>query len=341
MAETAVAPQVAPPERVPFFQRFRNLGVLAVLLLLVVGSAIFTPQHTFVGPANIRTLLALGAEFGVIALAVGVLMIAGEFDLSVGSILGLTALVFTLVIGPTGSPFLAAIVALLAGVTLGALNGLIVVRGRIVSFVATLGTMLSYRGLAEIISGGKMRTVDVAASPLFMKLTGGVLFGVIPAPAIWFVLIAVVLFFLLAKSKFGNWIYSTGDNAQAARAMGVRTDLVKMTCFALVGALCAFAAVLQMARVSAFSVHMGAGWEMRTVAAAVVGGTSLTGGRGSMFGIFLGTLVIIVVDNMISQLRLAYEYTYIVFGLVIIGGVLLDLWIEKQTQRSAAASANK
>jgi simple sugar transport system permease protein len=341
MAQTALAPEAAPPERLPFFQRFRNLGVLAVLLLLVVGSAIFTPEHTFVGPANIRTLLALGAEFGLIALGVGILMIAGEFDLSVGSILGLCALVFTLVIGPTGSPMIATLVALLAGVMLGIINGVIVVRGHIVSFVATLGTMLSYRGLTEIISGGKMRTVDVEASPLFMKLTGGVLFDVIPAQAIWFVLVAVVLFFLLAKSKFGNWIYATGDNAQAARAMGVRIDLVKTACFALVGALCAFAAVLQMARVSAFSVHMGQGWEMRTVAAAVVGGTSLKGGRGSMLGIFLGTLVIIVVDNMISQLRLAYEYTYIVFGLVIIGGVLLDLWIEKQALRSAAASANK
>ena len=155
--------------------------------------------------------------------------------------------------------------------------------------------------------------------------------------AVWFILFAIILYLLLDHGKFGNWIYSTGANVRVARAMGIKTGQVKIICFMIVGFMSAFAAVLQITRVNAFSVHMGTGWELQAVAAAVVGGCSLQGGRGSMIGIVLGTFVIVVVDNMISQLRLPYEYTYMVYGLVIILSVLLDLWIEKQTQRMAKA----
>jgi ribose/xylose/arabinose/galactoside ABC-type transport system permease subunit len=338
MTQTAVTTPGRKPRRMPLLFQFRSGGVLAVLLLLVAGSAILTPHHTFVGPANLRTLFALGSEFGVMALGVGILMIAGEFDLSVGSILALTAFVFSTVLAGTGHALLAVLAALVVGLALGVLNGVIVVRGHVVSFIATLGTMLSLRGLTEILSGGTVLTVPVAEHPVFLQVFTGDLFGIIPAQFIWFLFGAVILYFLLGRSGFGNWIYATGDSKQAARAMGVRTGLTKIICFALVGFLCAFAAVLQTARLTAFSVHMGEGWELRAVAAAVIGGTSLQGGRGSMLGIFLGTLVILVVNNMISQLRLAYEYTYIAFGLVILAGVLIDLWIEKQSQRAATAS---
>ncbi len=336
MADTALGSSARKEKGTPLLLRFRVVGVLAVLLALVIGSAIFTPQHTFVGIANLRTLMALGAEFAVIPLGIGVLMIAGEFDLSVGSILAVCAFVFTMTLEALGNAFLATLVALICGTLLGALNGLIVVRGNIVSFIATLGTMLSLRGLTEILSRGIVRTVLVAEHPVFLAVTTGQVGGIFPAQAIWFLLIAAFLYFVLGRSRFGNWIYATGDNVQAARAMGIHTGTVKIICFAGVGLLCALAAVLQTARLTAFSVHMGEGWELRAVAAAVVGGASLQGGRGSMLGIFLGTLIIVVVDNMISQLRLAYEWTYIVFGLVTLGAVLLDLFIEGQIQRASA-----
>jgi simple sugar transport system permease protein len=306
----------------------------------VIGSALFTPEHTFVGAANLKTLLALGSELGVIALGVGVLMIAGEFDLSVGSVLVICAFVFTLALGAIGNAFVAALCALACGTLLGALNGVIVVRGNIVSFVATLGTMLSLRGLTEILSGGTIRTVPVNLHPIFLQVFTGELGGIIPAQFIWFVFVAVILYFVLGRGRFGNWIYATGDNAQAARAMGINPGLTKTICFALVGLLCGLAAVLQTARLTAFSVHMGEGWEMRTVAAAVVGGTSLQGGRGSLLGIFLGTLIINVVDNMIGQARLAYEWTYMAFGLVTLASVLLDLWIGRRIDGASTGGSS-
>ena len=311
--------------------------MLAVLLGLVAGAAIVTPHHTFILEMNIKTLLALGSEFGVVALGIGVLMIAGEFDLSVGSVLAFCSFIFASMIGVGANPFVAALITLACGALVGTIHGLITVKANIVSFVATLGGMLTWRGLTEILSGGTMRSIALDEHSLFVQLFAGQLGGVIPAQFIWFVFFAVVLYLVLNRGGFGNWIYATGDNAQAARAMAINTDRVKIVCFVLVGLTVAFAAVIQTTRSTAFSVHMATGWELQAVAAAVVGGTSLRGGRGSMIGIFLGALIIVVLDNMVGQARLPYEWTYVAFGLVILGSVLLDLFIEKRVQRTAAA----
>jgi ribose/xylose/arabinose/galactoside ABC-type transport system permease subunit len=120
----------------------------------------------------------------------------------------------------------------------------------------------------------------------------------------------------------------------AARAMAINTGMVKIACFIIVGLLCGFAGVIQTTRLAAFSSRVGTEWELRAIAAAVVGGVSLRGGRGSMVGIFLGALIIMIIENMVVLARLAYEWTYMVFGLVIIFSVLLDLLIEKQIQKA-------
>ncbi len=319
----------------PLFSRFRNIGVLAVLLGLFVGAGVLTPHHTFVGEANLRSLFSVGSEFGIVARGIGILMIAGEFDLSVGSVLALCSFIFASLVGFGINPFVAMLVTLACGALVGTIHGLIVVKAHVVSFVATLGGMLTWRGLTEILSGGTMRNIALDEQSTFVQVFTGEIGGVVPAQCVWFVLFAVVLYLVLNRGRFGNWIYATGDNAEAARSMAINTGLVKIICFILVGLTVAFAAVIQTTRSTAFSVHMATGWEFNAVAAAVVGGTSLRGGRGNLIGIFLGALVIIIIDNMVGQLRLAYEYTYVVFGLVILGSVLLDLFIEKRVQRAA------
>ena len=320
-----------------FFVRFRNAGVLAVLLVLVVGAAILTPQHTFIGAANLKLLSSQAPEFGIVALGVGVLMVAGEFDLSVGAVLTFCSFVFAWLLALPVNPFVAAGITLACGAAIGMINGLITVKAKVVSFIATLGAMLSYRGLVQILSGGKMRTVALDQEPVFVQLLTGRLGGIVPVQVLWFILFAVILFFVLNRGRLGNWIYATGDNAMAARAMAVDTDLVKIVCFVIVGSLVAFASVLQTVRVTTFNTHMATGWELQAVAAAVVGGTSLLGGRGSMVGVFLGAVIIMVIDNMIGQARLASEWTYMAFGLVLLAAALLDLAIEKRIQRAAVA----
>ncbi|GAB4545889.1 MAG: ABC transporter permease [Anaerolineae bacterium] len=319
-----------------FFVRFRNVGVLAILVVLVVGAAIATPEHNFIRSANLKTLLSLGSEFGIVVLGVGVLMIAGEFDLSVGSVLAFCSLIFVLLIELPVNPFVAALITLLCGALVGTLTGLIVVKAKVVSFIATLGAMMFWRGLTLMLSGGTMRAAVLDDYPLFVNLFTGKLGGV-PAQGIWFVLFAVVLGLILHNRRFGNWIYATGDNVLAARAMAINTDAVKIVCFIIVALLVAFVAIIQTTRLAAFSSRVGTGWELRAVAAAVVGGVSLRGGRGSMIGIFLGALVIMVIENMVGLARLPYEWTFMVLGLVTLGAVLLDLYIERQVQQARAA----
>jgi simple sugar transport system permease protein len=145
--------------------------------------------------------------------------------------------------------------------------------------------------------------------------------------------VGLVLGILLHFHKFGNWVYATGDNREAARAMGINTDRVKMICFTIVGILCALVAIMQIIRVSSFFSRAGDGWELKAVAASVVGGTSLMGGIGSMVGIFCGTLIIVVIENALTMLRIPYSWTYVVFGLVIIFSVLSNFYMERRRLR--------
>lgn len=318
-----------------FLVRNRVGGVFAILVAVVVFFTLYSPDNNFIRVANLKLLGAYGSEFGIVAIGVGLLMIAGEFDLSVGSVLAFCMLVFTWTNELSINPFIGLLITLAAGVMTGLINGLITVRGKIVSFITTLGAMWFWRGLTLMLSRGEMQAIHLDAYPLFTQLFIGKWFGFFPAQFFWFLLLVVILTLVLHFRRFGNWIFSTGDNALAARSMAINTDMVKIMCFSIVGVLTAFAAVLQTTRLSAFSSRVGEGWELMAIAAAVVGGTSLRGGIGNMIGIFLGALIIIVIENALVPSRLPYEWTFIVFGIVILFSVLLDLFIEKRVQRSS------
>lgn len=320
-----------------FLIRSRIVGVVAILIVVLLVATLYSPGNNFLRAANLRSLTSLGSEFGIVVLGVGLLMIAGEFDLSVGSVLAFCTLIFTFLLEFSINPFLATLLTLACGALIGMINGLITVKLRIVSFVTTLGAMMFWRGFTLILSGGVMRSAEVAGFPAFVNVFIGKLGDNLPAQAIWFLLFAIILTLILHFRRFGNWVYATGNNVLAARSMAINTDMVKIACFMIVGFLVAFAAVIQTARLAAFSSRVGTGWELRALAAAVVGGTSLRGGRGSMVGIFLGALIIIIIENALVLVRLPYEWTYMVFGVVIVFSVLLDLFIERRIQRSAAA----
>jgi simple sugar transport system permease protein len=311
------------------FLAYRSSSIFLVFIGLVLLFAVYS-QYRFISPANIKVLLALGSEFNIVALGVGLLMVSGEFDLSVGSILVFCSFVFIRLFEMGTSLFLAGSVTLGAGALLGFLNGLITAKARIPSFITTLGTMMLWRGVTLILSQGFQRPFDSAASPLLGSVLTGKIGGILPVQVVWFVAFGVVLAMLLHFHKFGNWVYATGDNKEAARAMGINTDRAKIICFVIVGLLCAFVAVMQIVRVSTFSSRAGDGWELKAIAASVVGGTSLMGGIGSMVGIFLGALTISVIENGLVVMRIPYFWTYIVFGLVIISSVLSSRYLEKR-----------
>ena len=318
--------------RLDSFLNFRAMGVLAILIILVVGLAIFSPGHNFIRMSNMETLLSYGSEFAIIVLGIGLLMIAGEFDLSIGSVLAFCSFVFVWLFEIGLHPFLAAIITLACGAVTGLINGLITVKTKVLSFVVTLGTMMFWRGLTLMISGGTMRSAVVSDYKFFTAATTGRIGNFFPVQAVWFIVFAIIFGLLLHKNKFGNWIFSTGDNENAARSMCINTDMVKITCFIIVGLLCAFSAVTLTTRSAAYSSRIGTGWELKAMAGAVVGGTSLRGGRGNMIGIFFGALVIVVIENALIVARLAYEWTYMAFGLIILVAALLDVFVEKRRQ---------
>mgnify|MGYP005630948931 CR=1 FL=1 len=307
--------------------------MLLVLIGLIVVFSLLSPHFAFTSPENIKVFLALAPEFGIIALGVGLLMICGEFDLSIGSLLVFSTFIFVRLSETNLSLLLVGLIIIGVGALLGFLNGIITVKGRIPSFITTLGTMMFWRGITLLLSRGIQRPFTSEASLFFRSVFTGEVAGIIPVQMIWFIGIGIFLGILLHFHRFGNWVYATGDNKEAARAMGINTDMVKIICFIIVGILCAFVAMIQIIRVGSFSSRVGQGWELKAVAASVVGGTSLMGGIGSMVGIFCGTFIIIVIENALTMLRISYSWTYVVFGLVIISSVLVNFYMEKRRLR--------
>ena len=314
------------------FLSYRFTNTLVVFIVLMLFFYFFTPHHIFVNPRNIRALSKFIPEIGIVTLGIGMLMICGEFDLSVGSVLPLCAFIFISLLKNGMNPFFSLLIVFAAGALLGLLNGLITVKGYIPSFITTLGTMMLWRGVLYVLS--RMMPIDLRAylspgSP-FEHIFTHEIGGILPIQVIWFVIVGLILGFLLHSHKFGNWVYATGDNKLAARAMGINTDGVKIICFMIVGILCAFVGVVETLRLETFCCTQGKGFELKAIAASVVGGTALMGGIGSMVGIFLGALIIEFLENGLILMRVPVFGISAFIGLAIILFVLLNAYIERK-----------
>jgi simple sugar transport system permease protein len=285
-----------------FFSRFFSFRVsftLVVFVALLIFFGISSADRSFFKVANLTAIARLAPDLGVVALGVGLLMIAGEFDLSVASTIPLSSFVFVKLLS-WGTPLIFCLfITFFAGMLVGYLNGKMVTTTKLPSFIITLGTMLFWRGL--VFAASRMMPIGIRAwldfGSWLEKMFVGSVFGVVPVQILWFLFFAIVLGLFLHLHKFGNWVYVTGDNVTAARAMGVNTDGIKITCYVIVGFLCAFMGMMQNIRIESFAANQGVGFELKGIASAVVGGTALTGGIGSIPGIVLGTLTIQIIEN--------------------------------------------
>ena len=311
----------------------RSLSTFLIAVILFVVFWVLSPGNYFASRDNLLIFLATEAEFGIVAVGVGVLMIAGEFDLSVGSVLAFCSLVFTRLFLAGLGAVPALLAGMVAGAAIGFLNGVITVKAQIPSFITTLGGLLLWRGVVLFWSGGLQQGVESEKIPLSSVIESTAL-GFVPIAFVWLVGITLVILFFLHYHKAGNWVYATGDNKLAAKAMGINTSWIKIACFMLVGVLVAFAGVMQIFRANVFSARAGQDLELQAVAAAVIGGTSLTGGVGSIAGVFWGAMAISLIDNGLVMLRIDYWWTFTVFGGIIILSVILSKLIE--TRRAGA-----
>jgi len=308
--------------------RMRSLNTFIIAAVLFVLFTVLSPHNYFATFDNLVIFLSTEAEFAIIAIAVGVLMIAGEFDLSVGSVLALCSLVFVRLLGAGVNAVLALLVSVAAGMAVGFLNGIITVKAQIPSFITTLGGLLLWRGVTLFWSGGQQQGVEGEKIPGLYGVLEGAKIGFVPIPFVWLVGITLVILFFLHYHKIGNWVYATGDNKLAAKAMGINTDRIKIGSFMLVGAAVGFVSVMQTFRASLFSARAGDGLELSAVAAAVIGGTALTGGIGSIAGVFWGAMSISLIENGLVMLRIPYWWTFTVFGGIIILSVIVSKLIE-------------
>jgi simple sugar transport system permease protein len=320
--------------------RFRyRLATIPEVVALISFLAIFLffsiATDTFLSPLAFANILTFGSITGIVVIGVGMLMISGEFDLSVGATFAVASYVFALSLIAGVEPLLGAGLALLVSALLGLLNGLIVTRTGIPSFIATLGTMLAYRGIVRAIGSGDFATYTGEALAFFKFLNGPItplnqLF--VPAPnfrfsTLWFLLIAVIFSFILMRTRYGNWTFAAGGSPEAALAQGVNVTRVKVTNFLIAGFLAGLAGIIQFAHRSSVDPLRGEGMELIAVAACVIGGIRLKGGVGTIFGAMLGILLLQMLEQGLVLMSIPIQIFQAVAGLIIIIAVISNTYL--------------
>ena len=303
-----------------------ELAGLAFLVLLLVVFQLLS-DGIFLGAYNLQGIFGLLPEVAIVAIGVTVLMICGEFDLSVGSVFALTPMVMAVLIA-AGTPFALAFPAgLLVGALTGLVNGLLTVRFGIPSFITTLGMLFIARSLTVVISGGFPPRLPPDALPkwLFTHFLGPA--DLFRASFLWFIAVAVLVSLTLSRTNVGNWVRATGGFLPAAQAMGIPTARVKVACFVLCSTLAGFAGTLQVMRLGAPLPSIGEGLELQAVAAAVIGGTALTGGIGTVLGGVVGATLIRVIDNGLVLSRVDANWFKLAIGVLTIAAVVANSWL--------------
>jgi ribose transport system permease protein len=312
----------AMTRRLPILSRLPSeLGVLGAIIVLVIyfslNSPVFFDTSNFVNIGRQTTLLAIAA------FAMTFVILSGEIDLSIGAVASLIGM-FTAIALRDGLPWFAAFaVALISGMLFGLLNGVITVIGRVPSFIVTLGTFSVARGIAFAITN---RTAVPVNDESYLTIFAQADIGGIAIAVIYAALLFVVLHLLLTRTQFGTSVYAVGGNASAARLSGIPVARIKILVFMLAGLLVGIAAALQTARLASAPVEAARNLELDAIAAVVLGGTSFTGGRGSLVRTILGALLIGILNNGLQLTGVDSYVQLVIKGVIIVGAVLLDRW---------------
>jgi putative xylitol transport system permease protein len=305
----------------------REYGIyLAFVILVVVLS--FANRY-FLTQGNISNLLLQTSINGVLAFGMTFVIITGGIDLSVGSVVALAGIVSAsfattspqaTVAGGPYPVFVALIVGALVGVASGGIIGSIVARFNVPSFVATLGMLSAARGLTLIYAGG--RPVP-ALIPQYRWIGNGNVFGV-PAPVVIFAAVFLISWFVLARTRFGRYVYAVGGNARAAKTSGINVVGIRLAAYVISGGLAGLAGMLLAARTGSALTQAGIGYELDAIAAVVIGGISLSGGIGRMTGALIGALILGVMNNGLDLMGIESYYQQVLKGMLIVGAVMLD-----------------
>lgn len=297
-----------------------KLGPLLALIVLIIFVSILSPS--FLSLTNLMNLMRQVSTNALIAFGMTFVIITGGIDLSVGSTLALSSAIMAGMIVNGIDPLIAMTVSLIAGFVLGAVNGLLITKGKLVPFIATLATMTIYRGATLVLTDGKPIT-GLDETFIFQFMGRGYFFG-IPFPIVITLVVFALLFVLLHKMSFGRKTFAIGGNEKASFIAGVKSNKIKIFVYSISGVLASLAGIILTSRLNSAQPTAGESYEMDAIASVVLGGTSMTGGKGRIFGTLIGALIIGTLNNGLNLLGVSTFYQQIVKGIVIIIAVLID-----------------
>lgn len=307
---------------------FHRLLAFSGLIALVVVFSLASPN--FMQTQNVLAILQATSVNGVLAIAATLVIITGGIDLSVGTLMTFCAVITGVILTYLGMPLPLGIVgSILAGTASGLLSGTIIAKLKVPPFIATLGMMLILKGLSLVISG--TRPIYFNDTPGFTQIAQGSIVGslipALPIPNGVMILFGVALLaaFVLSKTALGRYTFALGSNEEAVRLSGVNVDRWKIAVYAVAGAICGVAGLLISSRLNSAQPALGQGYELDAIAAVVIGGTSLSGGRGTVLGTLIGALIISVLANGLRILSVAQEWQTVVTGSIIILAVYADI----------------
>jgi len=311
-----------------------EVGVIAALLLIV--ALFYVLQPAFLSERNIRAILNVVSFVGIIAIGQTILLVAGEFDLSVGSVAGVSAVSSAQLMSAFAWPVPSAVLGGVGiGLFIGFLNGIIVVKCRIPAFIQTLGMLFVGQGLIQLITGGyPVYPLPKSVSDFGMSTFA---FGLGWSFA-FFIALALVADFVLRRTVLGRNLYATGGNGEVARLVGINTTAYKIGAFMTVGACAAIAGMFVMADLQSGTTSIGSGWELVVIAGVVVGGVSLFGGVGTIAGGVVGILVLKVVQSGLVVIGVDSNWQLVAVGVIMIGAVGLDILRRHYFAANAAVS---
>ena len=301
--------------------QYKSQIALLIMTASIFGLFMITSPEVFLKGRIYQSFLSTVPIMGLMALGLTFVLAMGEIDLSFPSVMALSGFIFSITFKTTNSVILALIFSILSGVIVGFINGTLVTSIGIPSIVATLGMQFLIRGFSNIISNGLAKTIALDKT-ISYKIFAEKL-GAIPVQSIWFIGIAIFLYFLLFRHRFGEHVLFIGDNREAARMMGVNVNSVKIMVFVLMGVMASFAGILSCYRMRTWWPTMGEGYIMMVMAAVFIGGTSMLGGVASIEGTFIGAFIIGSLEAGIVAAGLSGFWTQFVCGVLIIASVTI------------------
>lgn len=301
-----------------------GVAFLIWLFFLIGATEAFTSRSIY------AALMTTTPFFGIVALPLTLVIITGEIDLSFPSVMSLGTLAFSVVLFSTGNPWLALVACLGAGLAAGLLNGYLVSRFLVPSLVITIGTQFLWRGVVQVLTGGNGSSLTAVDETFFNNLFVGRIGGWFPVQMFWMIGVAILMWVLLNRHRFGAHVYLVGDNRESARLMGVNVPRTKTLVFGITGLAAALAGLIASLQQSFYWPTLGEGWMLQALSSVFLGGTSVFGGTGTIYGTFIGSFIIGSINAGVVAVGISGFWTQLVYGLIIVLSVIIQTLVSKR-----------